>query len=197
MLYTIEQDLDICIELKLSPTQLFFLKMLVLDRTISGGEAAKKSYYLTLKYQNELKGIPANELSDLVARNIIVDTNKFGSSSLDYYEIHPDMTHYFTLKAYPMVNQLHDAYPNFFFMNGRKFSAKSCTIDEISKEYIIAINKDVKEHERILEDIKWARENDAIVIGLKKFVGARYWNAIRELRKRKTDNKTSTDVTIL
>lgn len=198
MLYTVKEDLDLCIEFKLNPAQLMFVKMLVPDFSVEQAERRKNNYALALKYQNELKGLSPDNLSDLIARDIILDHNDYGRNLYDYYEINPKFYHKFALKIYPIVNELHDAYPAIFTnAAGREFIAKNCSVKEISVDYLRAINKDPAEHALVMEDLKWAKENKAINIGLKKFVQTKYWLAIRELKRKSGSNKNSTDVTIL
>lgn len=198
MLFTVKDDLDLCVELKLTPAQLMFVKMLVPDMSKEESERRKAGYAMAIKYQKQLGGISPDELSDLLARDIIIDHNDHGKSFYEYYEINPDFNYKFRLQIYPMVQELHDAYPNFFQNGaGKEFVAKSCTLEEIALDYLRAINKDPEEHKKVIKDIEWARQNGAIVLGLKKFVGAKYWNAIRELKKKTGTSKNSADVTII
>lgn len=153
---------------------------------------------MSIKYQKELNGLSADELIDLISRDIIVDLNDTGKTFYEYYEINPEFSTKFALKIYPMVSELHDVYPDFFEnASGKRFVAKGCTVNEISLDYLRGINNDPKEHKKVIDDIKWAKKNKAIVLGLKKFVSAKYWNALRQLKTKKGDSKNSTDVTIL
>lgn len=198
MLYTVKEDLDLCIELKLTPAQLMFVKMLIPDLSLDESERRKRGYALSIKYQRELKGLKEEELSDLLARDIIIDFNDMGKCYYEYYEINPKYYTKFALKVYPMVTELYDLYPAVFINEvGKEFIARNCSDQEIAQDYLRAINKDPEEHKRVIEDLKWAKNNNAIALGLKKFVQTKYWLAIRELRKRKGNSKSSVDVTIV
>jgi len=96
-----------------------------------------------------------------------------------------------------MPAQLEEAYPYYTIIENRRYTIRNASAQEISENYLRGINNDEKEHERILDDIKWAVENKALNIGLKKFVDIKYWNAIRELRKSNDLSRIQSDVTIL
>lgn len=195
MLHTVENDVELCKEFEITPAQLMFIKMLVQDPTYDDATWRRKSYKMSMEYQNVIGGLSADELSDLLARDIIEDHNHPGKMLFDYYEINPKFSNKFELKVYPMAQQLVDNYPGVFHSNGQRFIGVTASAEEIAKDYLRAINNDPEEHKRVLSDLQWAKENNGIVLGIKKFVLTKYWNVIRESRSKKT-NQTS-DVTIL
>jgi hypothetical protein len=198
MIYTISKDLDLCVKLKLTVNQLFFLKLLVPDMSLEATERRKKSYALCLKFQNETKGVNTLEINDLVNRDIILDLNRKGESYYDCYEINPIFAPSFFRMNVEIVEELYDAYPNFFTNDrGQQFVAKSCTPADISVEYLKNINNDPVEHHKILADIAWAKNNGGILMGLKKFVACKFWLSIRELREKRGGTSKAVDVTIL
>jgi len=197
MLFTVKQDLELCKEFKVNPRQLMFIKMLVKNPSMEESAWRRHSYAMSLEFQDVI-GLSADELSDLISRNIIVDHNTIGSKVYyDCFEIDPKFTHKFSLKVYPMPAQLEEAYPYYTIIENRRYTIRNASAQEISENYLRGINNDEKEHERILDDIKWAVENKALNIGLKKFVDIKYWNAIRELRKSNDLSRIQSDVTIL
>lgn len=196
MLYTVKEDLELCKEFKISPRQLMFVKMLVKDPGIEDKEWKKKSYAMSLEFQDRIK-MSADELSDLIARDIIVDYNTVGSPIYyDCYEINEKFNHKFALKVYPMSSQLFDIYPKFGVIDSQRYSLRNASPEEIAPSYMKAIGKNPEEHDRIIDDVKWAVEKDCLKIGLKKFVDTKHWEAIRELRKTNTTNFVS-DVKII
>jgi hypothetical protein len=196
MLFTVEEDLDLCISLDLTSAQLMFIKMLVKDPTLNKPEWKKKSYELTLKFQNltKKKGLDPLELADLISRGIIEDHNEIGKSFYDYYELDGQFLDMFSLKVYPMCSELFDNYPTEFTNDGRTFLARTSSAEEISVEYLRAIRKDPEEHKKVIDDLKWAVKNNLIKVGLKKFVLVRYWEQIRKLRNT---HKTSSNARII
>lgn len=197
MLYTVREDLNLCVDLKLTPRQLMFIKMLVKDPSMDEGQWRKASYAMALQFQQEVGGLTDKELDDLIDRKIILDYNSPGDHYYDSYEIEPKFAHKFTLKVYPLVSQLCDEYPYIIKIEGGEFVGRNVTEAEISVEYMRAINKNPEEHSRVLDDLRWAKKNNALAMGLKKFVGTKYWNAIREIRKEREQKKGGTDVRIV
>lgn len=196
MLHTVEEDLELCKEFKLTPAQLMFVKMLVKDPAYNDSEWRKKSYRMSLEYQNVMDGLSPEEMADLVAREIIDDFNDLGKSLYDCYEINPKFACNFELKVYPMPMELFDRYPGTFNgTNGRPFIGRTCSAEEIAKDYLRAINKDPEEHKRVIDDLEWAKNNNGIVVGLQKFVLTRYWEVIRKARN--THSNKASDVKIV
>lgn len=195
MLHTIEDDIRLCKEFNLSAGQLFFLKMLIKDPTYEEDEWRRKSRQLREDYQKHLKHLSEDELSDLVARNIIIDDNDMGVTIFAFYEINPIYANKFELRVMPAMD-LVDNYPGTFKgSDGKTYIGTNVSAQEIAKDYLLAINNNMEEHKRVLEDLRWAKKNNGIVLGLKKFVQTRYWRVIREARLN-ASNK-STDVRII
>lgn len=196
MLHTIEEDIALCKEFKLTAAQLFFLKMLVKDPAYDEAEWRKKSRHLRAEYQRILGGLSAEELADLVSREIIIDDNDIGQTVLSFYEINPTFASRFELKVYPMPMELLDRYPaRFRGSDGRWYIGITSSAQEIAMDYLRAINNDPEEHKLVMEDLEWAKKNNGIVVGLKKFVLTRYWRVIREARKK--NSTQSSDVQIV
>ena len=189
MLYTVEDDLELCIKLKVSPKQLMYLKMLMPDSSYLDSELRVRNYEWCLKFQGELKGLSPDELADLISRDFLIDLNDADKYQHDYFKLTDKASLELRRYFYSMAWELHEEYPDFLSRkndNGNPLAAKTCTENEIIKDYIRAINNDQEEHKRVLEDVRWAKKNNMILMGLKKFVGSRHWNAIREYRKTKS-----------
>lgn len=191
MLHSVEDDLKLCIEFKLNPKQLMFLKLLVRDPAYDERTWRLKSTEMALIFGKKMKGLTPDEMSDLLSRDMIVDLNTMGNMYYEYYEINPRFASKFELAVIGMPSQLFDAYPSQFKgSDGRFFLGKTASSEEIAKDYIRAINNDPEEHKRVLEDVAYGLKHNAIVLGLKKFVTTRYWEVIRLNRKKVTNNNT-------
>ena len=172
MLHTIEEDVQLCKEFKITPAQLFFVKMLVPDPSYKEADWRKKSWQLCLEYEKEIKGIGPDALADLVVRDIIVDHNDMGKT-MDLQENYP---------------------PRFKGSDGKLYLGITASAEEIAKDYIRAIENDPEEHKRVMEDLEWAKKNNGIVLGLKKFVMTRYWRVIREARSTTTNKQSDVKI---
>lgn len=195
MLFTVVEDIELCKEFKVNPAQLMFIKMLVRDPAYDEATWRKRCYRMAMEYQRVIGGISAEDLADLVARDIIIDLNTVGNTHFDFYEINNKFAGDFELKVYPMPEQLYDLYPNIFEKDGKSFMGRTATPQEFALLYLKAINKNPLEHKQVIEDLKWAIKHGAIVCGIKKFVMTKYWEIIRKKRISTKNNISS--VTIL
>lgn len=191
MLFTVKDDLNLIRELKINPKQLMFVKMLARDFSMSDSEWTRYSAAMTLEYQ-QLCPLTIAELEDLIKREIVIDVNQKGEKFYDCFEIHPKFLRKFVLQVTGFPSELWDLYPYRISKDGFEFFAKTASVEEIAKDYLKAINNKQEEHEKVISDLKWAIQNNALPIGLKQFVGSRYWLYIREL-KGKTNPKNFTD----
>jgi hypothetical protein len=185
MLFTVKEDLTLMRELKLSPRQLVLIKMLVRNPSMDEREWKLSSYAMSNEFQ-ALSPLSADELADLISREIIIDLNTSSDKIYyDCYEINPRYQYKFTLAVIGMPSELAEAYPREgHIQDGRTFPARDAGANEIAEEYMKAIGKDEKAHERVMQDLEWAKANKKIGVGLKKFVNTKYWLYIRELKKK-------------
>ena len=199
MVHTVREDLDLCVEFKITPKQLMFIKMLIPDLSLQQPERRKSSWKMAFEFQDKLGGLSAEEIADLVGKDMIIDSNERGQTQHDYYEINPAYQHRFTVKAEGgMPGELFKVYPAFFKDGqGKEYIAKNCGVHDIALPYIKAIGKDKELHEQIISDVKWAVSSNAIPMGLRKFVDTHYWEALHQIRIRSTHKVNNSDVTIL
>ena len=199
MLYTVKEDLELCKQFKLSPMQLMFLKILVNDPNKTEGDQVKDAKQLSLKFQTVFAKTPItpDELADLIARDFIIDYNEDGQLYFDLYELSGKWKNKLRLAVYPMPQQLWDKYPINLNISGKMVVAKNASPEDIAMPYLRNINKSPEEHQKVLEDIEWAIDNNEINIGLKKFVDSKYWLHIRAIKDSKVDKGTFNNINIL
>tara|TARA_R110000765_G_scaffold311185_1_gene404375 strand:+ start:184 stop:783 length:600 start_codon:yes stop_codon:yes gene_type:complete len=199
MVHTVREDLNLCVEFKITPRQLMFVKMLIPDLSLQEPFRRKARWAMAFEFQDKLGGLSPEEIADLVSRDMIIDSNTTGQTQHDYYEVNPTYQHKFTVKAEGgMPSELYKVYPPFFKdSQGKEYVARNCSLDDIALNYIKAIRKDGELHKQIISDVKWAVSSNAIPMGLKKFVDTQYWEALHQIRLRSTHKVNNSDVTIL
>jgi hypothetical protein len=179
MLYTVKDDLNLLQELKLTPKQLIFIKLIYQptpdERRINRG--------LIYKFQ-KVSPLASEELIDLINREIVIDSNEIGNMYYDQYELNSKFLKLFAVKTANFIGQIRDLYPKRFEVAGRLYNGIDCDVADHAKDYLEAIGNDYDEHERVKDDLKWAVENNRINMGLKKFIVGRYWLAFREERNK-------------
>jgi hypothetical protein len=192
MLFTVKEDLTLLRELKLTPKQLMFIKMLARDYSLTDSEWTRYSAAMALEYQT-LCPLSHEELEDLLKREIIIDYNVKGQLYYDSFEINPKYLKKFVLQVTGLPSQLWEAYPYRIVKDNFEFFAKTASAEEIAKDYLKAIGKKSEEHEKVLDDLQWAVKNNMLPVGLKQFVASRYWLFIRDQRS-KFNPKSISDV---
>ncbi len=201
-------------KLNLTPWQLTFVKILVDNPALDAKQNKLRVYANTMKFTDtifktyqtskayakeigntkmvrdynkankEMVSIVADQIDDLIEREVILNFNKPGERNTEDFEIKPRYAKLFSIAVMGMPAQLHDEYPHFIHgEGGKKYPAKSCSEAEIAAEYLKNIGNSEEEHLQVLEDVKWAKVNNQIVMGLVKFVQSKNWLAIREQRK--------------
>jgi hypothetical protein len=149
MLFNVDEDLKLCHELKLTPKQLMFVKILFRDPGLDDKDWRLKSYEMSLRLQ-DVAPLTGKELQDMIDRDIIIDLNdNSGKVYYDSFEINPKYKKKFAMEIVSWVSELFDVYPRFFYMEGRRFNAITTSEDEISKFYLKSINKNRELHEEI------------------------------------------------
>jgi hypothetical protein len=196
MLFDVEKDLFILRELKINPKQLMLIKVLVPDPALNNREEQARLYRQGEMMKTSKCKLTHDEVADLLSREIIINHGKIGGDILyGELELNPRFLKHFSLKVQGMPSSLAEAYPNWFYIQGKRFNAKDCGPVDIAQDYIKAIEGSEEEHARVMDDVAWAIKNDEINCGLLKFVKSKRWNAIRELRDN-LSSKTFSDVNI-
>src|SRR5690554_6188664 len=185
MLFTVKEDLALMRELKLNPKQLTFVKMLTRDYSMDQRTWQLQSYAMSLEFQ-QLCPLTADDLADLIEREIILDLHDLSDSKIyyDHFELNPRYLRRFMLQVTGLASELFDLYPYEIVNGDLRFFAKDASADVIAPSYMKAINKSQKEHNAVIDDLKWAIKHNKLQCGIKKFVDTRFWLYIRDLRKR-------------
>jgi hypothetical protein len=83
-----------------------------------------------------------------------------------------------------VAEDIYEAYPSFYEDNdGVKYPLKAYDRMSFAKIYLDKINYSQEEHEEILEDIKYGKENSLIKIKIGNFLVSEFWKDLRKLRK--------------
>ena len=160
---------------------------------IEGSSKISRPLSKMYKYHQNIEKFKKSEIQDLINKDLLQQTG-------ETYK--PDMlepTQKFIKEWYGdslKVKELIDIYPkkidNFNHPSGGKIPL--CTFDDFNKlkdAYNYNVKTD-KMHQRVLDLVEWAKENDALKLGIVKFVNSKYWEELQEMREDEvsTDNQT-------
>lgn len=201
MIFTVENDLSICEQLKITPAQLGYIKLFILDPAhdlqTHLGKVYERVYRYTRLYNVDLtkmytkKSIYAenkelfinNIIKPLIEKNIILNIEITKHTDLDMFEINPEFLHLFTISLTDMPTELHTAYPHKMIKDGKLFPLKNQSPEEFGVTYLKLIQNDRALHDKIIAHIEWAKENNFIYCSLKKFIENSGWNLLFELKE--------------
>lgn len=123
------------------------------------------------------------EIADLIDKGLIVDKNRPGSQrSADLLEITPLFEEQ-VFASISRFNQLWAEYPIIMTtFEGKRLMLKACDKDELEEIYLKRVRTKAK-HEKILELVRWGRENKQLFLSIEKFVKGNGWEILEELKK--------------
>lgn len=158
-MFTIENELSLLEKYKLTPTELFAIKVILLAKEEGEYECLQR-FVKILKFRDVL--------ISLQNKGIILKSFKIGieGSSLDVEEIpiNQNFQKQFYRASLEMGKELFDTYPQFLTINGvlynaRRISKKFNSLEEAFAKYAKTIKYNPETHQEIIENIKWGIEN--------------------------------------
>lgn len=131
-----------------------------------------------------MKVIPKKELETLVgkgflkynSRNEFILTDKFINLFVD---------------KHVATDDIFEMYPSFVSSNGVEIPLTTMDRNVFANMYINAIQGNLEEHQEVLKDIEFAKEQKFLTFGIEKFVSSRVWLKIRPLRLANTVKVTT------
>ena len=94
------------------------------------------------------------------------------------------------VKDIDIADEIYKEYPDFYeSTEGVRYPLLAFDRLSFAKIYLDAIKFSQVEHEEILEDIKYGRENGLIKIKIGNFLTSHYWKIIREIRKKEDEDE--------
>lgn len=92
-------------------------------------------------------------------------------------------------------------YPSFCWVNGKAMPLKDITkgkctsLDEFFFFYASQLGHNIQEHKKVIELIKWGKENDYPFGNIAAFVSSHLWTTIEEMRNNPNINNLATNIT--
>ncbi len=117
---------------------------------------------------------------DLVRQGFFKRVNP-DSDKADNYTITEKFSNIFA-DEYEVGNQIWDLYPKDITSGGKTYPLKLMDKNELRKEYYNRIKGNYEEHLEVLEDLKYAIENNLIKGKIENFVKSEAWTDIRKER---------------
>lgn len=173
-----DKYIDFIVENKVTQKQFLLLHLVYRNR-----------WDLLSKYK---KAFPTNdgtiigrqETDDLIDRGFIIYSKDHTGKVVDL-RVSDEFRKSYTNEIY-IAEEIYNVYPNFYQDdNGINYPLTAYDRMAFAKIYLDKIHYSQKEHEEILEDIKFGKENNLIKIKISNFLTSDYWKVLRELRHNK------------
>lgn len=182
---SIDRELDFMIKYQLFPEELLIVKFIFL------AQEDHPEYLNKYFSQMPLKGAPRDTLLALQEKGIINKSYKIPEKGATFNPRDVDFNKIF-LKSYiqhsgDMGMELFMSYPSFVNINGRQCSLKNISkmykgMDDFCFAYGKAIKFDPIMHNKILELLEFAKENNLLHYGIVEFISSMKWLEIEELK---------------
>jgi len=185
MLINIKKVTDICVKLRIDIEEFYFLYLVSI-----------KDHILMKYYVKNINGFTVDFIENLEKKGLLLDTNAYSKSS-DYKEgkkvivlatLYTTPTFDDAIEEEESIagvadayDELLDAYPyEIVGSNGVNYPARTGATEKNSALYIKHILKNPADHDKIVEAVKYGKENNLIKWGIEKFIENKYWGLLIE-----------------
>lgn len=181
MFIEIEGYIEYLVKHKMTPNQFLFLYLRhtldtdILEKYIEGVRAWKRE-----------------EIYELVNRGYLDNVNSEGEDNSEAFFVTPKFVQEMFVELEEAGEQLWEAYPPFFFIDGRRCAARTCDKEWLEKTYGKRIKQNRGKHEKILRLVKKLKAENKISMGIEKFVTSEQWDSYWAAEKENiVDKQTS------
>lgn len=184
---SLNEETNIYIKSGLTPTELYILRLLFL--AIDGDPSFLINYLSNVSNGKELF---RQILNSLKKKGVILSSFKIPADKevLNYKNIpfNKNFTKMYIRESNELGKELFDVYPPFITINGKMCSIKNFTkanlfsFEDFCLYYAKAIKSAGVTHERVMESLIFAKDNNLINYTILEFIASRKWNEIEYIR---------------
>jgi hypothetical protein len=179
---------EVCIKYQITPNQ-FYVLYLVYNKDWESIIAYTQKVVRGFEENgNKITGFNVeSELEPLVKKGYLMNwgtNNKF-----EYFDL--ALTPIFEEKIFVDTQvagkELFDLYPHWLHVNGQRVIAKSCDKDLYMDKYAKKIGNSKDKHNKIIEDLKIAKEKDLINFKIANFIDGELWESLSDTGEDRID----------
>jgi hypothetical protein len=199
---SLNEEITIYINSSLTPTELFILRLLFL--AIEGNS---KFLYNYLSNVSNGKILFRKVLESLKEKKVILSTFNIPREGdvLNFNNIpfNKNFLKMYIRESNELGKELFDLYPPFININGKLCSIKNFTkaglfsIEEFCLYYAKTIKNASVTHERVMEALRFGKENNLINYSILEFIASNKWNEIEFMKTQGVHNFNSDNITCL
>ena len=199
----IEEELGIIEKYKITPNELFIIRLLLLAKE----EYTENYLFRFLSLPTEVRGDVREILISLQNKGIILKTYNIPNKGQKFIPEEVSFNQNFIKNIYrasfDMGKELFEIYPAFTNINGVSYSLRNIakkfnSLEDFYRFYGKSIKYKEETHKEIIELLKWAIDNTNFInFGICEFVISNKWNDIKLLKDGKIDNINFNTTTLL
>ena len=187
-MFSINNELCLLEKYKLTPTELFLTKVILLAQI-------EKEYEWLQRFAKIQKLRPI--LESLQQKEIILKSWKFPKEGtkvqIEDIPFNKNFLKQFFRSSYELGEELFNTYPQFITIQGvsynaRRVSKKFNDIEDAFAKYGKAIKYSDELHQQIIDNIRWGIDNGYNFTTLDDFIADRAWTALEAFRKGEGSN---------
>jgi hypothetical protein len=191
--FSLERELDIMTKFSLDANHWFVLRSLFIAK-----DTGKTDYLFSYFTNCSKTGAPREILLNLKEKKILSKNYKIPEKgeplNLDDLTFEPSFEKAYFKKSYECGKEIFEAYPHYLVMdNGKMLPARNLTskivfktLDDFYIFYAKTIKYDAALHEKILNSLEFAKENDLIKSSLVEYCVSQKWlDHIESMEKNK------------
>lgn len=180
---SLREEIDICVNSGLTPTELFILRLLFL--AIDGDSSLLVDYLSNIK---DGKVLFRNVLVSLQEKKVILSGFKIPdegeSLKFDKIPINKNFIKMYLRESNELGKELFEKYPMFMFINNKMASIRNITkggffsLDDFSRYYAKQIKLNKVTHDKVMSSLEDGINNNLIRYSLLEFIASQKWNEI-------------------
>lgn len=183
--FDIEKEIDFMIEYQLTADELFTIKLVFYAH--EGHPELMSRFFDQGQLTNELRDI----IKSLQEKQVILKSYKipekgsvFNPSDVEFNKVCLKKLYQHSMD---LGMELFEAYPPYTTIDGRVFSLRNITklyrsLDELCWRYGKVIKWDLDTHQKVMDLLQYATENDLIRSGICDFIESKQWQTIQVMK---------------
>lgn len=174
-----KQMMDFMIKTGLRESQIVFLYIIL-----------KKDYPELYRYCQEISAFKKSEIQDMVDKGYVTNTSPDDPGMYaDSFEVTEKFRKLvFAERPELLFEEFWNSYPNFLFIEGKKFPTKGTNMETLEENYIKLIKENVGLHNSIIASVEWGKSRGYLTTGILKFFESQGWRQLHQEMKDTLEN---------
>lgn len=184
---TLTEQTNILLSEYLTPTELYIIRIILAAQEDGDYSYLKTYLQIPEEHREDLHGIFVSLQRKAVLLQHVRIPKKGEKFQISDIQFNKGLVKRLHKASFDMGRELFEVYPQFCSINGtmvqiNTVSKKFNSLEDAFAAYGKAIRNNPEEHNKIIELVKWAKENNIINCSLASFIIDRRWTALESLK---------------